>query len=197
MHGIAEWIEDGSRFQINGAAVPPNVTHGQRDVLRECARATDAHTHGVATKMPPTGEAIAATTANHVALAADDLSGMEIVDVRSHLSNLTHELVANDQRDRDRLLRPFVPFVDMLVGSAESGQEHAYLDIVDSRFRDWNIFEPESALGTALNKRFHRKPLCHNGKTSPSNFYADLSSAQSKRPSAGSLRTLETGNTSP
>src|SRR5690242_16728994 len=105
--------------------------------------------------MAAAGEAIAATAASHVAFAADQLSRMKIVDVRSDCNNFTDKLVADDHGHRDSRAGPRVPVIYMKVGAANSGEQHADFDVVNSELRLGHIFEPQPTLATTLYQGFH------------------------------------------
>src|SRR5690242_6877191 len=109
--------------------------------------------------MTAAGEAVAAAPAGDVAFAADDVAGMEVVDVRADLDYLADELVPDHHRHRDRLLRPLIPVVDMNIGAADAGVAHADQYIVDAVFRNGNIFQPQAALAAALRQCLHGTPL--------------------------------------
>ena len=105
--------------------VPPDVGHGQRNEFSETAGPVHAHARGMRAKMPPAGHAIAAAAAHHVAFARDQFAGMKVDDVGADLDDLADELVANGHGDRNGLLRPLVPIVDVNVGTADAGTVHA------------------------------------------------------------------------
>ena len=60
--------------------------------------AVDADALGVRAQVAAAGHAVAAAPADDVALAADDVAGREVVDVRADLDHLADELVADHQR---------------------------------------------------------------------------------------------------
>jgi len=73
------------------------------------------------------GEAVAATPAHHVALAADHLAGLEVGDVRSHRDDLSHKFMANGQPQRYSRAGPRIPLVNVQVGTADTRLQHAIL----------------------------------------------------------------------
>ena len=123
---------------------------GSDDVFGERARPVDADALGVRAEVPPAGQAVAAAAADDVALAADDLAGMKVRDVRADLDDLADELVADHHRHGNRLLRPGVPVVDVHVGAADAGPQHANQHVVDARFGHRHLFEPKASFGPAL-----------------------------------------------
>ena len=155
VNGIAERIEDRRHFQIDIRVVPPDVRHRQHDEFREGTGAIHSHAHRVRAKMPPPGETVAAAPANHVAFSADDVPRLKVVHIRADFRDLSDELVANNQRHRNRRLRPTVPFVDMQVRAANSGDQHADLHIIDTRLRRRDVFQPQTRFSLALHQRFH------------------------------------------
>ena len=121
VHRVAEGIEDGRHFAGRCRDVPPDIGHGQRNQFGEGPGAVDAHALRRSAQMPPPGQAVAAAAAHHVALAADDVAGIEVVHVRSDGDDLAHELMADRHGHGNRLLRPLVPLVDVHVGAADAG----------------------------------------------------------------------------
>ena len=80
---------------------------------------------------------------------------MEIVDVGAHLDDLSYKLVADRHRHRNGALRPFVPVVDVQIGSADAGSKDANQYIVDADGGFRNLLEPQSRLALALDECFH------------------------------------------
>src|SRR5262249_17801724 len=123
--------------------------------------AIHADADGVGAKMAASGEAVAATAADHVAFAADNFAGEEVVHVLAHFHDLADELVADDHRHGDRLLRPRIPLVDMQVRAADAGAVDADEHVVDAAGGLGDIFEPEARFGFGFDESFHgrRWPL--------------------------------------
>ena len=119
--GVAERVEDAGDVAVDAGAVVPDVGHRQREIFGEGAGPIHADAPGVRAEMPAAGEAVAAAAADDVAFAADDFAGEKVVHVRADLDDLADELVADDHRHGDRLLRPGVPLVDVQVGAADAG----------------------------------------------------------------------------
>src|SRR5262249_8538197 len=119
MDGIAERIEDCGHFLVHIRFVTPDVAHGQYNVLCEGTGAVDTKARGECAQVAASSEAVATASAGDVSLAADDVAGMEVVHVRANLDDLPDKLMSDHHRDRNRLLRPLIPVVDMDVGSAD------------------------------------------------------------------------------
>ena len=102
MDGIAEWIEYCRRFKIHFCAVPPDIAHRQHNIFREGSIPVNADTHGVRAEVPPPGQTIATPPADYVTLAAHNIAGTKVLPIRSHLDNLTHKFVADDQGHGNR-----------------------------------------------------------------------------------------------
>jgi hypothetical protein len=92
--------------------------------------------------MPAAGQAIPAAPADYVPFSADQFSNPEIGNVRTDRGDLTHKFVPDDQRHGNGFLRPIIPLVDMEIGAADPGEQHANLDIVNADFRLGHILEP-------------------------------------------------------
>ena len=124
---------------------------GSDNKFGERAGPVDAHALRVRAQMAPAGQAIAAAAANHVAFAADNVAGIKVVDVGADRNDLADKFMADGHGNRDGLLRPLVPLVDMNVGAADAGIVDAHQHIVDADDRFGNIFQPQSTLGPALD----------------------------------------------
>jgi len=81
MYGIAEGVKDGGDIAINTVVMMPDIGHGQGDIFSKCAGAIDADALSFGAQVSPSGEAVAAATADHVPFTADDVTGMEVSDV--------------------------------------------------------------------------------------------------------------------
>src|SRR5487761_1215282 len=105
--------------------------------------------------MTPSSQAIATPATNHMPFAANGFSRIEVRDVRAHLDDLTHEFVTYDERNRDRLLCPAVPFVDVKVRAADACAVH-----FDERLHGASILLARKRDGlTAFLRRFTDGPL--------------------------------------
>src|SRR5579862_2769429 len=102
--------------------------------------------------MTPSREAVPAASANHVAFAADNISRMQIHDIRAHLRDFADELVADDCRYRNRGLRPLVPIVDVQVGPANAREQDADFYVVDARHGLRNVLKPQAARAVTFDQ---------------------------------------------
>src|SRR5205814_10724935 len=93
--------------------------------------------------------------AHDVALAADEIADLEAADVRAALHDRADELVPDNQRHRNRSLRPRVPVVDVQVGAADPGLVHPDQDVVDPDLRNGDVLERESRHSLRLDERAH------------------------------------------
>src|SRR5262245_30966118 len=109
----------------------PDIRHRQRNVFRKRARSIYSDATGVGAKVPPSGETIAAATADYMAFTADDFTGEKVAHIAAYLEDFSHELVPNHHWDGDGFLRPGVPFVDMKVSTADACPPDFDQDVVD------------------------------------------------------------------
>ena len=155
MYRVPKRIENSGDLKRNMMIVTPYVRHGKRNVLGKCSRAVHADALGMSAQMSPACQTVAAAAADHVAFSADDLSRMEIADVRANSYDLAHELMSDDKRYGDSRSRPIVPLVDVKVSTANAGHQHTNQYVIDAEFRLGNIFEPQTSLALALYQCFH------------------------------------------
>ena len=101
--------------------------------------------------MTPAGEAIAAMTADDVAFGCDQFAFLEIGHRAPDLIDDADEFMSDDQRHRDRLLRPRVPVINMDIGAADRRLLHANANVVRPDLRHGNFLQFEPRLGAALS----------------------------------------------
>src|SRR5262249_1646542 len=97
--------------------------------------------------------------ADDMALAAHNVSGLEIRDVTADFDNLADELVANDEAIGNFASGPRVPFVDVQIGPADSGRLNSNQYIVDADLRLRDILNPEAGSVLTFDKRLHSQIL--------------------------------------
>jgi hypothetical protein len=89
--------------------------------------------------MASSSEAVAAASADDVSFARDERAKRNVIDVGADFDDLADELVADREAKLDCLLGPRVPIVNVQIGSADSGKQHANFDIVDANLGFGNI----------------------------------------------------------
>src|SRR4051794_39197736 len=99
----------------------PYVFLGHRDVLREAAVAVDADDVDLLADVALAGAARLAVPAADVALGADALPRLASVHRVAAFHNAADELMAGGDADRDTVLAPGVPLVDVPVGPTDPG----------------------------------------------------------------------------
>ena len=152
---VAERVENRCDVEVDLREVRPQVARGHDDVLGERAVTVDSDADGVGAQRPPAGQAVAAAAARDVAFRADDLAWVDRRHVFAELDDLTDELVADDQRRLDRVLRPLVPRVDVKVGAADSGAENTDQDLTRAGPGFGDVIEPQARRGFCFDERLH------------------------------------------
>ena len=153
---VAERVEDRLDVAVDPRPVVPDVRDRQHDLLRERTVAADAEPDRVRAEMPAPRPAMAAAAAHDVALAADDVADDEVLDVAAELHDLADELVADDERRRDRPGRPRIPRLDVQVGAADARLAHPDQDVVDADLGHRHVAQLEAWAGVGLHERAHR-----------------------------------------
>src|SRR5947207_11120866 len=155
MHRVAEGIEDGGNLQRDRLRMLPHTHHGYHDVFGKSPRQVHAHALSVSAEVAAPGKAVAAASADDVALAADNIPGIVVSHVRAHLDDLSHKLVADDQGNRDSGAGPLIPLIDVQVGATNAGMQHTNLDVIDANLGLGNILQPQPAGIAAFHESFH------------------------------------------
>ena len=92
-------------------------------------------------------------------LAGDELSDLQIIDLRTEFNNLTAELVAEDQRGVHRLGGPPIPFIDVNVGATDSRPHHLDDDVIRASNRVGDLYQLQTRLRAGLDQGLHRASL--------------------------------------
>src|SRR6185436_12714075 len=103
------------------------------------------------TQSSPPGHAVAAASADEMALGADDVADLEIHHVRSDLDDLADKLMPARCRHLDRRLRPRVPVVNMEIRPTDAALLGADHDVVDGHLRLGYVFDPQTWLCLAFD----------------------------------------------
>src|SRR4051812_8685191 len=133
----------------------PDIRHRHGNEFRKSARTIHADSLRVLAQMPAPSQTIPASPAYHVPLRAHHVAGMKIHHVRSNPDDFAHKLMAHNHWNRDRFLRPSVPFIDMQVRPANSRPIHSNQDIIDSNLRNCNFLQRQPCFRLTLHQRFH------------------------------------------
>jgi hypothetical protein len=148
--GIAEGVEDGGDLMGDAGRVTPDVGHGEDDVLGEGAITVDSDSERVGAEVAAAGETVAATSADDVAFAADELADGEIGDIGADGYDFADELVSDHETLTDGGFSPGVPVVDMEIGATDASVKNANLDVVDAHLWLGYVLEPKTALVTVF-----------------------------------------------
>jgi|ERR1051326_5345533 hypothetical protein len=105
--------------------------------------------------MPSSRHAIPASAADNVALAGNQFTWMEIVDVRSGLYNLPDEFVPDRHRNPDGLLGPLVPIENVDICPANSRPENTDQNVIDTDSRLRDVLKPQPLLRASFDECFH------------------------------------------
>src|SRR5690606_39025904 len=113
--GVAERVEHGGDVVGDVVGQRVHVLGGQHEVVGERSGAAHPHRLVAVAELASAGPAVAAVAAGDVTLPRHALALPDPFDFVTDRGNASHELVADHEGDRDRRLRPFVPFVDVEV----------------------------------------------------------------------------------
>src|SRR5699024_9677938 len=126
VHGIAQRVEDRSEVGVDPVVVDPGIGRGDDDVVGEGAVPVHPDADRVDAQVPAACPAVATGAAHEVPLTGDAVTDGDVGDRRPDLVDLAVELVADHLgRPGDRAGRPLVPPVEVEIGAAETGPQHA------------------------------------------------------------------------
>jgi hypothetical protein len=107
--------------------------------------------------MPPTGETIAAMTANNVTFARHEIARRKTFHPSADALDHADKFMPDDHRHRDRLLRPGVPVVNVDIGPADRSFPDPDEHVVVAHFRHRHFLEPKPGFRLAFDQRLHRR----------------------------------------
>jgi hypothetical protein len=110
--------------------------------------------------MAAAGQAVAALAAHQMALAADPVAHLDVVDVPAGPDDLADELVSDHERGADRLPGPAVPGPDVQVGAADAGPLDLDQYVTGSDRGLGDVREPQPGLRLLLDQRLQRYGSC-------------------------------------
>jgi hypothetical protein len=90
-----------------------------------------------------------------VSLPGDQIADFEVVNVVPNLNDRADKLVPHRHRDRNGLLSPLIPVVNVNVRSTDSRLLDLDKHIIDPDLRDRNLFQPETGFRFFLDQGFH------------------------------------------
>src|SRR6185503_5020444 len=105
---VAEGIEDRGDLVGNVVRNRKGVHGGNHEVIGESTRAIDAYADRVAAQVPAARAAVAAVTADDVALAGDALADVQAPHLRAHRLHRAHVFVTHVHGNGNGVLRPLV-----------------------------------------------------------------------------------------
>src|SRR6476660_6633026 len=97
--------------------------------------------------MPASCQTISALTAHDVAFAAHNLTAGEASYVGSDFHDLAHKFAADDQPDRNRFSCPFVPLVDVEVGTADARGLDTNQNVIDADRWARSVLQTQTRFG--------------------------------------------------
>ncbi|OPZ56198.1 MAG: hypothetical protein BWY91_00534 [bacterium ADurb.BinA028] len=167
MGRVAERVEDRSQVGVDGVRLDPDIRRGQDDEVGERSVPVDADADGVDAHVAAAGPAVAAVAADDVPLARHpraDGDGRPRRHVLPDLDDLAVELVPDDHRCLDRRGGPVVPLLQVQVGAAEAGAQHAHLDIERAAGRLGSVDQFQAGSGVHLGQGAHLGilPVCRD-----------------------------------
>src|SRR4051794_2398482 len=156
VNGVAERVRTRNYVQGNARIATPKIRGWDRNIFSESSRPVHADPFRVWTKMPPSGQAIAAMSANDVSFGRDQLAFLEVANGGADFIDHADELVPDRHRHGNRLLGPCVPVVDVNVRPADGSFLDADQDVIGTYLRHCNFLKVEAWLALALHQRLHR-----------------------------------------
>ena len=161
VHGVAERIEDGGELIGNRRIEPPDVVFRNRNVFGEGAVAIDADDLHALADMRVAGAAEQTGEVDDVPFGRDALAHANASHGIADCRDRAHELMPDDERRLDAILRPCVPGVNVMVGSAEAGLFDANQDVGRTDRRNRHLHQAKTRTRARFDERHHRRS--HDG----------------------------------
>ena len=110
----------------------PRVACRDRNKFGPGTGAINADTQRIRAKVTAASETIPAMPAGDVTFPHNEIALRKPAHICSNRRDLADEFVADDHRNGNCASRPFVPFIDVNIGSADAGAVDANQDVVDA-----------------------------------------------------------------
>jgi hypothetical protein len=156
MNRIAERIEDRGYFVGDLGWKAPQIAGGKRHVFRKRSVTTAANANCVMTQVPLTSATITTKSARDMAFAGHSVTDLITVNALPDRDDLASEFVTQNARRTNIALRPIIPFVDMQIGTADSGFGDAYQNFIGSGLWQWHLLEPQTRFRSRFDESTHR-----------------------------------------
>ena len=131
------------------------VAGGYTKIFGERTVAVHPNAFGVFAKVAAASETVAAETADDVALAVDQITGLEANDVGAHGFDSADEFVADNHRWLDRFFRPGIPVVNVHISAADRGFFDLDKDIIDAGLGYGDFCEGEAGADLEFSDGTH------------------------------------------
>ncbi len=143
VHRVAKRVKDRGQIVRDIVRDFEGVKRRDHQIFRKTARAVYAHTDGIAAQVRTTGAAVTAVATGDVTFTGDAVADLKTAHFLADTDHFAHVFMPHNHRYRDRLLRPFIPVVDMHVGAANRGFANFNQQIVVAEFRFRNVGHPD------------------------------------------------------
>ena len=155
MHGVAEGIENGGVFIWNRRIEPPHVVLRNRNVFGKRAVAIDPDDFDSLADVSVAGPAEEAREIGDVSLRRNSLADANRAYRIADRRDRSHELVSDDDWRLDAVLRPRIPCIDMVVGSAKAGllDGNQHVGRANRGYRD--LGQAKTGPGARFDQRHH------------------------------------------
>ncbi len=155
MCGIAQRIEAGEYVQRYGGIAVPDIGHRDAEIFGKGPRPVYADTAGFHAEVPPACQAVATVTADKMSFAGNNITGLEIMHISANLLHPSDKLMTDVHGHGNRLFRPFIPVIDVHIGTADCCFVYLYQDIVVANLGYRNLTQPETRLRLGLDQCLH------------------------------------------
>src|ERR1035437_2891950 len=142
MSCISEWIHNCRPLVRNSGIERYDVYC--RNFHKFCKLSIDINpdSNSVFTYMLFSATTVATMTASQMALSGNYLTYFQIGHSGAHLFDMTHILMTNNHRCPYSFLGPFIPFINMKVGTTNGRLFDLYNYIIQPRFGNRNFLHP-------------------------------------------------------
>ena len=156
VRGIAERIQDGGDFIVDGVRQLEDIAGRNGQIFGKGAGPVHAHARSVPAQVPPARPAITAVPAGNVALSGHAVTGVEAAHFHAQFDDFAGILVTHGHGHGHGFLRPGIPVVDVHVGAADGRSMHfdEYVVVADGRLRD--VLQPDAGFRACLDQCFHQ-----------------------------------------
>ena len=142
MRSISKWIKDCIHLFRNCRVAWPYIGGRNYKILGKCSVSVNAHAFCILTVFLMPFQTVPALAASNMAFAGYQIPNLKSLYAVSYFHDLSNVLVSCSKANRNCMLCPIIPLVNMYICSTNRGFVNLNLNIIRPNFWNWDSLHP-------------------------------------------------------